>query len=113
MDSEHGKQLIMDSPDASLFACTKDFLLSLPQDVCENNVQTMKIRRQMDAIIDHVVEPVSVEGFITWKDYHQFRQGMFAIRNSYYDAEEKNDYLSFSWSLMNLFQTAVFSMDTV
>ena len=110
IDMEQGEKLIADNETAEVFACTKDFLLSCPLQIQEDNPYTQVFSKQVDAILDHEVSSVVVSGFVDWKTWRDFRQTMFYMKDSDYESQEKNDFIVDAWSLFNLFQTAVFPM---
>lgn len=110
IDMEQGEKLVADNETAEVFACTKDFLLSCPLQIQEDNPYTQMFSKQVDAILDHEISSVVVSGFVDWKTWRDFRQTMFYIKDSDYESQEKNDFIVDAWSLFNLFQTAVFPM---
>ena len=110
IDMEQGEKLVADNETAEVFACTKDFLLSCPLQIQEDNPYTQVFSKQVDAILDHEISSVVVSGFVDWKTWRDFRQALFNIKNSDYESQEKNDFIVDAWSLFNLFQTAVFPM---
>lgn len=110
IDSEHGLMLLNECPDASLFACTKDFLLSNSKGVCDENILTLELSRQVDAIIDHDVEAVNLSGHFSWDQYKNVRKNMFIIKNSDFDTEEKETFLIRAYALMKLLLTASFKI---
>ena len=110
LDSEISANLIANYEEASLFACTKDFLLSnsRPPIVC--NPYTEQMDAQIKAIIDREVAANVISGFINWEKYKAFKRAMYSIKSSEYNSEQKDDFILQSYSLMNLFMTAVFSI---
>ena len=110
IDMEQGEKLVADNETAEVFACTKDFLLSCPLQIQEDNPYTQVFSKQVDAILDHEISSVIVSGFVDWKTWRDFRQTLFNMKDSDYESQEKNDFIVDAWSLFNLFQTAVFPM---
>lgn len=110
IDSEHGQILLNECQEASLFACTKDFLLSNSKSVIESNDLTIELAQQVDAVIDHEVEAVRLKGHFTWNEYKEFRKTMYAIKNSDFDTEEKETFIIQAYSIMNLLLTATFKI---
>ena len=110
IDSELSANLIASYEEANVFACTKDFLLSnsLPPNV--NNSFTEQLSAQIETIVDKRVTPNIVSGFISWEKYKEFKKAMYSIKSSEYDSDQKDDFIVQSYSLMNLFMTAVFSI---
>lgn len=110
IDMEQGEKLVADNETAEVFACTKDFLLSCPLQIQEDNPYTQVFSKQVDAILDHEIRSVVVSGFVDWKTWRDFRQTLFNMKDSDYESQKKNDFIVDAWSLFNLFQTAVFPM---
>ena len=110
LDSEASSNLIANYEEANLFACTKDFLLSnsRPPIVC--NPYTEQMNAQIGAIIDKEVTATVIPGFINWETYRAFKRAMYSVKSSEYNSEQKDDFIVQSYSLMNLFMTAVFSI---
>lgn len=108
LDSEMSENLIANYDEANLFACTKEFLLdnSLPPIVC--NPYTEQMNAQIGAIIDKELNPHIISGFISWEKYKKFKKTMYLVKSSEYDSDQKDDFIVQSYSLMNLFMTAVF-----
>ena len=110
LDSEISANLIANYEEASLFACTKDFLLSnsRPPIVC--NPYTEQMDAQIGAIIDKEVSINVIPGFVNWEKYKAFKRAMYSVKSSEYNSDQKDDFIIQSYSLMNLFMTAVFSI---
>lgn len=110
LDSGNSANLITNYEEASLFACTKDFLLSNSRPPIVHNAYTEQMDSQIDAIVDKEVTANVLEGFISWEKYKAFKNAMYSIKSSEYDSDQKDDFIVQSYSLMNLFLTAVFSI---
>ena len=110
LDSEISVNLISNYEEASLFACTKDFLLSNSRPPIVYNPYTEQMDAQIGAIIDREVTANVISGFIDWEKYKAFKKAMYSIKSSEYDSNQKDDFIVQSYSLMNLFMAAVFSI---
>ncbi len=110
IDSEISVNLIENYADARLFACTKDFLLSNSLPPAEDNPYTRQMDQQIEAITEKEVTANIIPGFMNWNDYKNFKKKLYAIRSSEYDSDDKDSFIMQSYSLMNLFMTAVFSI---
>ena len=110
LDSEVSANLIANYEEASLFACTKDFLLSNSRPPILRNSYTEQIDAQIGTIIDKEVTATVIPGFINWEKYKEFKRAMYLVKSSEYKSDQKDDFIVQSYSLMNLFMTAVFSM---
>lgn len=65
---------------------------------------------QIGAIIDKEVTANVISGFINWEKYKTFKRVIYSVKSSEYNSEQKDDFIMQSYSLMNLFMTAVFSI---
>lgn len=100
--------MIANYEEASLFACTKDFLLSNSCPPISRNSYTEQMDAQIGAIIDKEVNATVVPGFINWGKYKEFKKAIYLVKSSEYSSDQKDDFIVQSYSLMNLFMTAVF-----
>lgn len=108
IDFAEGNSLLQKYSNANLFACTKDFLLSNTRECVDNNELTEILSSQIDAIIDHRIEEINTADVIKWNNYIKFKRAIYMIRSSDYDSEERDKFIIQSYSLMNLFLSAVF-----
>lgn len=113
INSDFSEKLVSSYEKASLFACTKDFLLSNSLDVKAKNGYTDQLSAQVDAIIDHEVITKELPSYLSWEEYRKFKQAMFFIKESDYQSDSKDSFVVQAFSLMNLFKTALFSMKTL
>lgn len=110
LNSKISANLIVNYEEANLFACTKDFLLSNSRPPIVYNPYTEQLDAQIGAIIDKEVTATIISGFIDWEKYKTFKKAMYLVRSLEYDSNQKDDFIVQSYSLMNLFMTAVFSI---
>lgn len=108
IDSETAGRMLLAEESAKLFACTKDFLLSHSFPPINPNHYTEVLNRQTYAIIEKQIEPIEVSGCLNWENYKKFKEAIYHIKSSDYDSNEKEEFVIQSYSLMNLFLTAVF-----
>ena len=108
IDSEASVNLLANYENASLFACTKEFLLSNSRPPIACNPYTEQLDSQLGAIVDKEITANVVYGFIGWEGYKTFKRAMHSVKSSEYDSDQKDDFIIQSYSLMNLFMTAVF-----
>lgn len=113
MDSESAESIIETEEDAAVFACTKEFLLqnSLPPQ--EHNPLTAELDRQVGNIVNNAVTVINVDGGCSWADLKKAREALYIIKKSEWSDERKNDFIIAAYSLLNLFTTAVFPMQTL
>lgn len=108
IDSEASANLITNYEDANLFACTKEFLLSNSRPPMLHNPYTKEMEAQIGMVIDKELVVNIICGFIGWEKYRAFKRAMYFVKFSEYDSDQKDDFIVQSYSLMNLFTTAVF-----
>ena len=113
INSDFSEKLVSSYENASLFACTKDFLLSNSLDVKVKNDYTNQLSAQVNAIIDHEVITKELPSYLSWEEYRKFKRAMFFIKESDYESDSKDSFVMQAFSLMNLFKTALFSMKTL
>lgn len=111
IDSENGDSIIKQYENASLFACTRDFLLSNSLPVLNSNPYTVEIGEQVENIINRQVRSIEVASDITWEEYREFKKALFIMRKSDVEGEDKNHFIIQSYSLLNLFLTAIFPIN--
>ena len=107
------QQLVKKYEEAGVFACTKDFLLSNSMSAVEKNELTDYLYQQIDTIIDHEIEPITVDGGISWKDYVSFKRSVFQIKSSDYESDEKDKFIIQAFSLFNLYISSFFTMKSL
>ncbi|MEA5049895.1 MAG: DrmE family protein [Oscillospiraceae bacterium] len=113
IDSEYSLALIKECENPSVFACTREFLLSNTTTQRIHNPLTNELTSQVNAIIDRDSSPVILHGHFSWEQFKDFKRAMFAIKGSEYDSPEKDDFLICAYSLLNLFLTAVFKISVL
>lgn len=110
INSDFSQKLVSSYENASLFACTKDFLLSNSLGVKVKSDYTDQLSAQVNAIIDHEVITKELPSYLSWEEYRKFKRAMFFIKESDYESDSKDSFVMQAFSLMNLFKTALFSM---
>lgn len=99
--------------DAAVFACTKEFLLQKSLPVRVSNHFTFEMDRQIDNILKNSVAAIGVEGGFSWDKLRNIKKTLWMIQKSEWNDGLKNDFIISAYSLLKLFLTAVFSMDTL
>jgi len=113
IDSEGSSILVDTYENAEVFACTKDFLFSNSLQANITNPLTEQLEKQVDVIIDREVNAISVKSIIERDEYRDFKKSMYSIKKSDYDTDDKDDFIIQAYSLMNLFLTAVFPIESL
>ena len=115
MDLKFGLEMLQENEEVEVFACTKDFLLENSRNEPEaKNDYTIELLRQVETVIEKENELVLIQDApIEWEDYVQFKKNLLWIKRSDFASNEKDDFIIHAHSLMNLFITAIFSMETL
>ena len=109
-----GAENIVDThPDASLFACTKEFLLHNSLPVQERNPFTAELHRQIGNIVNNTVTIIHVDGSCSWKEVKTAREVLSTIKRSDWNEDRKSEFIVAAHSLLNLLLTAVFPLRTL
>lgn len=113
MDSKNAENIIEIQENAAIFACTKEFLLQNTLPPHEHNPLTIELDKQVETILNNTVTVINVDGGCSWDDLKKAREALYTIKNSEWNEERKNGFIISAYSLLNLFITAVFSMQTL
>jgi len=113
IDSECAEGIIASQEDASVFACTKEFLLQYSLPPQEKNALTVELDRQIENIVNSSVTTIVVDGGCLWEDLRKAREALYIIKKSEWNDAAKNSFLITSYSLLNLFTTAVFPFEVL
>jgi hypothetical protein len=112
IDSENA-EVYINNEENSVFACTKEFLLRNSKPTVVSNSLTDELDRQVENIVNSEVSTEVVDGGCSWEIYRKIRNALFVIKQSDWDEERKKNFVVPAHSLLNLFTTAVFSMDAL
>lgn len=96
--------------DASFFACTKEYLSSKDCDVVSSNPYTDELSRQTSTIINNTIHPITKPGGFSRNRYSNIRNQLYILSQSGWDAALKDEFVVTAQGLLNLYNTAVFSM---
>ena len=105
--------LIDEYDDASVFACTRDFLLSFSLPSKSNKKYCSELNRQVDAIIENEIMSEVIPSTVTWDEYKRIRSALRVIKNTDYIVEQKDVFLIQAYSLLNLLLTSVFNLSAL
>lgn len=96
--------------NAKMFACTKELLSSTQHKVISRNKLSEELNRQISNIITRKTEIVKVEGHWTWEQFKTIKEKLFAIKQSQWSGEDRDNFILSTLALINLFSSAFFSM---
>jgi hypothetical protein len=111
IDSENAEEYIGDNKTTSIFACTKEYLLNNYKPTVVKNPLTFELDRQIANITNNEVKTTVIEGGCSWETYRKIRNALYLIKQSDWDEDQKKTFIVTAYSLLNLFTTAIFSMD--
>lgn len=113
IDFDCAEEIIETQEDAAVFACTREFLLLNSAPPQEINDLTLELNRQVKDIVNNVVTTEIVDGGFSWEDLRKAREALYVIKKSEWNDNAKNAFLILAHSLLNLFLTAVFPIETL
>lgn len=115
MDMEFSLELLRENEEVEVFVCTKDFLLENNKKEPEaHNEYTYELFRQVETVIEKDNEVAFIQDApVVWEDYVLFKKNLLWIKRNDFVSREKDDFIVHSHSLMNLFITAIFSMQVL
>lgn len=64
-------------------------------------------------VIHNTVTPIAVSDGWEWADYRRIKNSILAVKQSNWQAPEKDDFVVMAHGLLNLMNTAVFPMETL
>lgn len=97
--------------DANMFACTKELLSGSNHEVKATNKLTEELNRQIKNILSHEITTVRVENHWNWVQYRNIKRMLYAIKQSDWFGEDRDNFILSTMALINLFSTAFFSME--
>lgn len=97
-------------PDAPLYACTREYLAPYVGTVDTSNSITAELSNQICRITNSSLNPINVDGGISWEKYRSIKNKIFQIKQSNRDFPEKEAFIKCAHGLLNLFTYSVFPM---
>ena len=113
MRSALWEKLFEQYEDVSVFACTRRFLSQIPKGVKHSNRYTKELSDQIQMVQNNTITQIRVEGGISKEAYRSIRNALLAIKQSDEADELKDEFILTAQGLLNLFNTAVFSMEAM
>ena len=113
IDSENAEEYIGEDENSVVFACTKEFLLQHSKPTIVSNPLTLELDRQVENIVNNEVTTDVIDGGCSWDVYQKTRNALFVLRQSDWDEDRKKNFIVPAYSLLNLFTTAVFPMESL
>jgi len=113
IDSENAEEYIGKDENSAVFACTKKFLLRHSKPTIVSNRFTLELDRKVENIVNNEVTTDVIDGGCSWDIYRKIRDALFVLRQSDWDEDRKKNFIVPAYSLLNLFTTAVFPMESL
>ena len=113
IDSENAEEYIGEDESSAVFACTKEFLFRYSKPTVVSNPLTFELNRQVENIVNNEVTTDVIDGGCSWDIYRKVRNVLFVLRQSDWDEDRKKNFIISAHSLLNLFTTAVFPMESL
>lgn len=113
IDSENAEEILSECENASIFACTGEFLLSHSLPPKEKNRYTAALDKQVENIVNKKIESVIIPGDCTWEEYRTVKKSLYLLSKFDWNGGEKDLFIMNAYSLLNLFTTAVFPIKII
>ena len=113
IDFDNSTSIINETESPNVFACSKEYLLSNSLRTKSDGKYCKELSKQVDAVIERDIEPHILKGDFSWDDYKLVKKALLYIKNSDFVADEKDEFIIQSYSLVNLFLTAVFKVSVL
>ena len=108
--SEDGEALLDEVEEASVFACTTEYLLNCSVPTEEENPYTLELDKQVDSVINHETIPLPVKTFdCDWNTYRKVQVALSRLRHS--GSRLAEDYVPIAHAMLNLMITSVFPLE--
>lgn len=96
--------------DASIFACTKEYLTSFPNAVEICNSYTDSLFQQIKNIVNNNITDIKISGGLDKDAYNAVWNAILTIKQSNWESELKNEFIVSVYGMLKLLNTAVFTM---
>ncbi len=106
-----GIQVLESYAESALFACTKEFLSENAGETREQNDLVVELNRQISNIVNKKTSLIEVGDGWSWNEYCTIRRGIYQLRQSDWRNERKEEFILTAHGLLNLFTTAIFTME--
>ncbi len=111
--SDAEERVLVQYPYTPIFACTKRYLSQLNCLTKVANLLTTELGSQLEHIKNSHLTISSFESAWNVETYRKLQENLYAIRNSMLQDDLKENFVILAHTLMQLFSTAIFSMDTI
>lgn len=95
---------------AKMFACTKELLSGDSHEVGVASKLTRELSRHISNILSSETSTIKVDGHWSWEQYRRIKEKLYAIKQSNWSGEDRDNFILSTIAIINLFSTAFFSM---
>lgn len=111
LQSGFGNNILELYEDASVFACTKEYLAVEQSNVKKTNKYTEELSQQITNVVNNTVVSERIDGGFERETYLQIRYALLNIKQSNWRDDLRDEFIVTAQGLLNLLNTAVFSME--
>jgi len=110
-NSELCDTIVKQHETARIFACTRELLSGSRHLVKSANKLTKELNSHISNILTRTIETQRVEGCWNWEQYKKLKEKLYAVKQSNWSGEDRDDFVLSAYALLNLFSTSFFSME--
>lgn len=103
-----GEHILELYEDASIFACTKEYIKKNSGEIQVVNSLTNELHRQFAIAIESSVTSISIAGGWSWSELYKIKNSLLAIKQSNIPPENKDAFIIAAYGLINLLNTSIF-----
>ena len=108
------KYVVEKYQEAEVFACTKEYLSeNFENESNSSGCITENLHRQIQNTINKKINTSIIENDMSWETFCKIKDILWKIKQSEWNNEYKEEFIKTAYSLLNLFSTAVFSMENI
>ena len=113
IDAENAIVLLDEYSDTKFFPCTEKMLKLLPFNIISKNQYTKQLFQQIYNIKNRKINPISVPLKLEWPSYRDVILALFWIRKSAISGIDIDNFMIYSYSLLNLFLSCPFNFEVM
>ena len=95
---------------AEIFACTKGLLSDSGHAVKVSNKLTEELNQQISNILTRETKIIRSDGYWSWEQFKAIKDKLFAIKQSNWSGEDRDQFIMSALALINLFSHAFFPL---
>lgn len=110
-NSEVSNIVIDQHEDVNIFAFTKEILSTVSTNISTYNRLTLELNKQVKNILNHETNIAYVNGSWNWNEYKNLKDAIYAIKQSNWREDVKENFIKHSLGLINLYTSAFFPLE--